>query len=221
MMWHAMLCLSLGSLCVVAAEEAAARVTSTGGAPGTAAHAYLSEERSSRLRIKELQRMIRLVDALGGTPEHARILLFAGKEFRIDPVLLASLTYVESSFRQRVSSRCGARGLMQVRPLVLKVLGVTDPWDPYQNIMAGTAYLLHCFERYERHPHSTYLALAAYNIGPGPTRKLMRSDAARRFVKKVLRVYNRLTDDPIPIGVGTRNVGAQRRYSRRSMHSRH
>ncbi len=88
---------------------------------------------------------------------------------------------------------------MQLRPIVLEVLGVSDPWDPHQNIMAGTAYLRNCFERYQHFPNSTYLALAAYNIGPGPVEKLNSSDAAGRFVRKVLQVYNRLTDSPIPI----------------------
>ena len=65
--------------------------------------------------------------------------------------------------------------------------------------MAGAAYLRNCFERYKHCPNSTYLALAAYNIGPGPVEKLNQSEAARRFVRKVLRVYNRLTDSPIPM----------------------
>ena len=76
---------------------------------------------------------------------------------------------------------------MQLRPIVIEVLGVTDPWDPHQNIMAGTAYLRNCFERYKHCPNSTYLALAAYNIGPGSVEKLNRSDAAGRFVRKVLQ----------------------------------
>jgi len=127
------------------------------------------------------------------------MLLSAGREFDIDPVLLAAVTYVESSFRPKATSHRGARGLMQLRPVVLNVLGVTDPWDPHENIMAGASYLRTCFDRYASQPESTFLALAAYNIGPGPVTKLTRSDAAERFVKKVLAVYNRFTDSPIPI----------------------
>lgn len=220
MIWRTMICLSLGSLWIIGADQTSARVTSRDVSSGTISGAQLSESQMARSRSAEVQRMIRLVRTLGGKPEYALILLGAGEEFRIDPVLLASLAYVESSFRHRVSSRCGARGLMQVRPLVLKVLGVTDPWDPYQNIMAGTAYLLHCFERYERHPNSTYLALAAYNIGPGPVRKLTRSDAAKRFVRKVLTVYNRFTDAPIPINAQMSNLVKRKKHSHRRRRSR-
>jgi soluble lytic murein transglycosylase-like protein len=65
--------------------------------------------------------------------------------------------------------------------------------------MAGASYLRTCFDRYASQPESTFLALGAYNIGPGPVEKLTRSDAAERFVKKVLSVYNRFTDSPIPV----------------------
>jgi hypothetical protein len=148
---------------------------------------------------QELHRMATMVRCLGGKPEYAKILLSAGKEFDIDPILLAAVTCVESSFRPTVSSGRGARGLMQLRPIVLNVLGVTDPCNPHENIMAGAAYLRTCFDRYAVRPEGTFLALAAYNIGPGPVEKLTRSDAAQRFVKKVLSVYNRFTDSPIPI----------------------
>jgi len=150
-------------------------------------------------RAPELQRLEEAVRQLGGKAHHARILLSAGREFRIDPVFLAAVAHVESSFRPRVSSKLGARGLMQLRPTVIHVLGVIDPWDPQENIMAGAAYLLHCFERYAKHPNSTYLALAAYNIGPGPVEKLTRSDPAKRFVHKVLTAYNSVAEDQIPV----------------------
>ncbi len=159
----------------------------------------ISPGRTGNISAQELENLESVVSALGGKPEYARILISAGREFHIDPVFIAAVTHVESSFRPRAASCRNARGLMQLRPIVLEVLGVTDPWDPHQNIMAGAAYLRNCFERYQHLPNSTYLALAAYNIGPGPVEKLNSSDAAGRFVRKVLRVYNRLTDSPIPI----------------------
>ncbi len=135
--------------------------------------------------------------SLGGEAHHARVLFHAGREFEIDPFFIASVAFVESNFRPKIQSNRSAKGLMQLRPIVLEVLGVTNPWDPYQNVMAGAAYLRHCFERYAKYDNSTYLALAAYNIGPGPTRKLENSQAAARFVKKVLTVYNKLSTDPL------------------------
>ncbi len=197
MIGHGMIYLSLGSLlAVVVADPVQTAAVAASRTPGRTVSTARGVQRDSA----ELRRLVQLVDVLGGRPEHARMLLGAGHEFGIDPVLLASLTFVESNFREKVRSRCGALGLMQIKPLVANVLGVTDPCDPYQNIMAGAAYLRHCFERYREYPESTFLALAAYNIGPGPVRKLKRSDSAKRFVKKVLRVYNRFAAVPIPTG---------------------
>jgi hypothetical protein len=153
----------------------------------------------THLRALEKAKLTKIVCSVGGKPEHAQSLLSAGREFEIDPVLLAAVTFVESSFKPKAVSNCGARGMMQLRTVVLEVLGVEDPWDPHQNIMAGTAYLKTCFERYARYSNCTYLALAAYNIGPGPVEKLTSSDAAERFVRKVLQAYNRWTDAPIPV----------------------
>lgn len=141
-------------------------------------------------------RLRETVVAIGGEPHHARVLFHAGRDFEIDPFFLASVAFVESNFRPNIKSNRNAKGLMQLRPVVLEVLGVTNPWDPYQNVMAGAAYLRHCFERYSKYDNSTYLALAAYNIGPGRPQKLEQSESASRFVKKVLTVYNRLSSDP-------------------------
>jgi hypothetical protein len=156
---------------------------------------------SSRKSVsaKELVKLTEIVGSLGGQKHHARLLLSAGKDFDIDPIFLASVTFVESSFRNNARSGRGAKGLMQLRPVVLGVLGVTNPWDPWQNIMAGAAYLRNCFDRYKTHKESTYLALAAYNVGPGSPERLLVSEAAQRFVTKVLRVYNKFTDEPVQL----------------------
>jgi soluble lytic murein transglycosylase-like protein len=162
---------------------------------------------------QELENLKSVVSSLGGKPDYAPILMMAGREFQIDPVFIAAVTHVESSFRPKAASGRGARGLMQLRPIVIEVLGVTDPWDPHQNIMAGAAYLRTLFERYKHCPNSTYLALAAYNVGPGPVEKLNGSDAAGRFVRKVLGVYNRLTDSPIPMtGKAAKDLERSARY---------
>ncbi|MGB6065686.1 MAG: lytic transglycosylase domain-containing protein [Desulfomonilaceae bacterium] len=177
--------------------------------------------KSAHISIRELDDLKRVILSLGGNPSYARILVLAGREFNIDPVFIAAVAHVESSFRPRAASCRNARGLMQLRPIVIKVLGVTDPWNPHQNIMAGAAYLRHCFERYKHCRNSTYLALAAYNIGPGSVEKLKRSDAAGRFVRKVLRVYNRLTDAPIPLtGKALKSLDKTARSPRAGNHGR-
>jgi soluble lytic murein transglycosylase-like protein len=166
--------------------------------PAVISATYRAAQEKRQLEL-ELAKLKEIVNSLGGKPEFAKIIQSAGREFRIDPIFLAAVTFVESSFKPNAASSKGARGLMQLKPIVLNVFGVTDPWDPHDNVMAGAAYLKHCFERYAKEPNSTYLVLAAYNIGPGPPEKLNNSEAAERFVKKVLLVYNRYTDLPIPV----------------------
>jgi hypothetical protein len=156
------------------------------------AHKY----RNTSSRSEDLSGMVK---SLGGNDIHIAVIKEASREFEVDPIFIASVVSVESSFRPRVKSSIGAKGLMQIRSVVIETLGVTDPWNSYENIMAGTAYLRHCFERYAKHRHSTFLALAAYNIGPNKPGRLLRSPAAKRFVKKVLTIYNHYTAAPIPL----------------------
>jgi Transglycosylase SLT domain len=214
MILRGVLFLSLAGLVPNAFGEApwTPRTASRGATKAAAASMHRGAQCAIPKCGHELHKLATMVRCLGGKSHYARILLSAGKEFDIDPTLLAAVTYVESSFRPKVRSRRGARGLMQLRPVVLKVLGVVDPLDPHENIMAGASYLRTCFERYSSEQEGTFLALAAYNIGPGPVNKLTCSDAAERFVKKVLSVYNRFTDSPIPIRKkGSRIAEAKKR----------
>jgi len=218
MILRGVLFLSLAGLVPNAFAEASwtLRTTSRGANKATSVSMHRGAQCASPKCGHELHNLATMVRCLGGKSHYAEILLSAGKEFDIDPILLAAVTYVESSFRPRVRSRRGARGLMQLRPVVLNVLGVTDPWDPHENIMAGAFYLRTCFERYASERDGTFLALAAYNIGPGPVKKLTCSDAAERFVKKVLSVYNRFTDSPIPIRKKGSRIAEARQGSTRS-----
>jgi soluble lytic murein transglycosylase-like protein len=61
-------------------------------------------------------------------------------------------------------STAGAQGLMQLMPALAEELGVSDPFDPRQNIMAGTRYLSQLLTF---HNGDIPLALASYNAGPG------------------------------------------------------
>ena len=194
------ICVLLFNVAIMTADASQPRLALATASTRTAANASISRpEHPGHSRDLELKRLKSVVCSLGGQTHHAPILLKAGRKFEIDPVFLAAVTHVESSFRPRARSGKGACGLMQLRPIVSKSYGISDPWDPHQNIMGGAAYLRSCFRRYAKHSNSTFLALAAYNIGPGSAEKLAGSPAAKRFVKKVLLVYNRFTEEPIRI----------------------
>ncbi len=83
-------------------------------------------------------------------------------ERELDPELVRAVVQVESGYNPRALSAKGAMGLMQLMPDTARDFEVADPWDPEQNIRAGTAYLKRLLDRFD----DLELALAAYNAGP-------------------------------------------------------
>lgn len=86
----------------------------------------------------------------------------ASQTYGVSEELLKAMTKQESSFRTNATSRSGAQGLMQLMPATARSLGVTDSYDPYQNIMGGAKYIKKMLDKYNG---DVSLALAAYNAG--------------------------------------------------------
>ena len=92
----------------------------------------------------------------------------AGRIYNISPNLLKAVAKVESNFRPDAVSRAGAMGVMQLMPGTAAGLGVTDAFDPEQNIMGGAKYLRQMLDRFDGNLQA---ALSAYNAGPGRVSK--------------------------------------------------
>lgn len=92
----------------------------------------------------------------------------AAQRFSIPANLLKAVAKAESNFRPDATSRCGAMGIMQLMPGTARGLGVTDAYDPYQNIMGGAKYLKDMLDRFGG---DVSLALAAYNAGANNVEK--------------------------------------------------
>ena len=80
----------------------------------------------------------------------------------VPPQLIHSVIKVESNYNPLAVSPKGALGLMQLIPSTARRFGVSDVFNPVQNIEGGTKYLKYLLDLYDNH---LGLALAAYNAG--------------------------------------------------------
>ena len=85
-------------------------------------------------------------------------------EHSLSPQLIHSVIKVESNYNARAVSSKGALGLMQLIPATARRFGVSDAFNPVENIQGGARYLRYLLDLY----NGDYpLALAAYNAGEG------------------------------------------------------
>ena len=86
------------------------------------------------------------------------------REYKLDPRLVFALIRVESGFDPLARSPKNAQGLMQLIPDTAERFGVSDPWNPVQNLRGGMSYLRWLLSYFQG---DVVLTLAAYNAGEG------------------------------------------------------
>jgi len=122
------------------------------------------------------------------TPAIIALLDAAAARHGVSAALARAVAWVESRGDATAKSPAGAMGVMQLMPATAEGLGVTDPFDPSQNIDAGVRFLSRLLKT-----HSVPDALAAYNWGPGNVQREQRGERKRpaRTVKYIDNVLAR------------------------------
>ena len=113
----------------------------------------------------------------------------AAKKYDMDPHLIHAVMQAESAFHPFAVSRAGAEGLMQLMPELSDEMGVSDAFDPRDNIMGGVRYLKRLLDY---HNGNIDLALASYNAGPGNVARyggIPPFRETRRYVKTIKQIY--------------------------------
>jgi soluble lytic murein transglycosylase-like protein len=114
----------------------------------------------------------------------------ASEAYHLDPDLVNSVIHAESGFNSHAVSPKGAQGLMQLMPQTANNLGVSNAFDPKQNVGGGSQYLRELLEHYN---FDLVKALAAYNAGPERVEKyngVPPFRETRAYVAHIIQEYN-------------------------------
>lgn len=107
----------------------------------------------------------------------------------VSAALVNAVVMAESAGNPSAISTAGAQGLMQLMPGTSASCGISNPFDPEQNVDCGTRYLHGLLERYN---NNVELAVAAYNAGPGAVDQyhgVPPYAETRAYVSRVLSAY--------------------------------
>ncbi|SOD40716.1 lytic transglycosylase domain-containing protein [Nitrosovibrio sp. Nv4] len=114
------------------------------------------------------------------------------RTYGLESALIHAVVLVESAYNPKAVSKKGAAGLMQLMPETAQRYGVTDRFDPVQNLHGGARYLSHLLKMFNG---DMSLMLAAYNAGENSVVKYGNQippfQETRAYVPRVLDFYHK------------------------------
>jgi soluble lytic murein transglycosylase-like protein len=132
---------------------------------------------------------------LARATQYDSIIEKAATSASVEANLLRAVIVVESGFNSRAVSKRGAVGLMQLMPGTASRFGVSNRYDPGQNIHGGAMYLKFLMDRFGQ---NVRLALAAYNAGEDAVDRnggqIPPFSETMAYVPRVLKIYRMLTE---------------------------
>lgn len=132
--------------------------------------------------VKSMDRLSRYDDIINS----------ASTQFGVDKNLIKSVILTESAANEKAVSSAKAKGLMQLIDSTASQMGVSNVWDPRQNILGGTKYLAQMLQKFNGNVN---LALASYNAGPQNVEKyggIPPFEETQNYIKRVMSYYNHL-----------------------------
>ncbi len=130
-----------------------------------------------------------------GSPVYDSYIVESSRKYGIDPLLIYAQMHQESSFKLKALSNKGASGLMQLMPATARRLGVTNIYDPKQNIEGGVKYMRMLLDMFKG---DVNLALAGYNAGEGAVMKYGNQippyNETREYVRRISARYSSISD---------------------------
>lgn len=139
-------------------------------------------------------------------PHYYKIVIDASTKYALDPKLIATIIYIESGGNVKAVSPRGAKGLMQLTPIVYKKYGVDDPFDIDQNIHVGTAHFSQLLNKFDGNLEH---ALAAYNCG---SKRVIKYNGippikeTRDYVQRVMDLYLKVAVPARPVNGDSNNL---------------
>jgi soluble lytic murein transglycosylase-like protein len=126
-----------------------------------------------------------------GRERFDEVIALASRTYDIPEAFIRGVIEVESGYNPRALSRVGAMGMMQLMPGTARDLGVTNPWDPEQNIMGGTKLLRWLANRFDG---DMVKVLSAYHAGGGVTSQKDGTPyvGTDGYVRNVLKRFHRI-----------------------------
>ena len=132
----------------------------------------------------------------------------SSRRYNIDPLLIYAQMHQESGFKLKATSYKGARGLMQLMPATAIRFGVTDIYNPKQNIEAGVKYMRWLLDKFGG---DLRLALAGYNAGEGAVMKygyqIPPYNETQEYVRRITARYNSISN-PTTLSKTVKKVSA-------------
>jgi soluble lytic murein transglycosylase-like protein len=131
------------------------------------------------------------------TDAYASEISAAAAQYGVDEAIVRAIIHAESSYNPNALSRVGAQGLMQLMPATARRFGVSNAFDPAQNIRGGVQYLAWLLKRFNG---DLTLAAAGYNAGEGAVDKykgVPPYGETQRYVQRVALLADRYRSAPV------------------------